>query len=106
MSTHTPGPWKVVDLRHQQRGKFQIVAATHSRHVANVLLLGAADDPLTMDPRKDALLIAAAPDLLKAARSALSMLSVAVEVGGGDPGTHVGCVLLREAIAKAEGRTS
>jgi len=43
--------------------------------------------------------------LLVAARSALSMLSIAVEVGGGDPQTHVGCTSLRRAIEKA-GRTA
>jgi len=99
---HTPGPWRVVDLRHQQRGKFQILGATH-RHVANVLLLGVADPPTT-DPRLDAILIAAAPELLAACGWALERLSLAESAG--DSKAHVECERLRRIIAKAEGRST
>jgi hypothetical protein len=51
---HTPGPWRVVDLRHQQRG--QILIMNPLVDVANVL----ARNP---DAEANARLIAAAPDL-------------------------------------------
>jgi len=115
---HTPGPWRLIDLRHQKNGKIRIVGGgiarsmEHTgsvgidRDIANVLVRVVLSGEPTDMPMANAHLIVAAPDLFKAARNALSMLSIAVEVGGGDPETHSGCVDLRKAIAKAEGRST
>lgn len=118
MNKHTPGPWRLIDLRHQQNGKIKVVGGgiarspTHGgpvgidRDIANVLVrITMPGEPNDM-PMANALLIAAAPDLLKAARTAYDMLCIAVDTNGGDSKTHSGCEDLRKAIEKAEGRSA
>lgn len=62
MADHTPGPWKVVDLRNQQKGQIGIFsAAREGGRIANVL-------NRSLHPESDAQLIAAAPELLDALR--------------------------------------
>ncbi len=55
---------------------------------------------------KHCALHAAAPDLLAACKRGLAALTVAVEVGGGDPAEHECCRQMGLAIAKAEGGAS
>lgn len=90
MSETTAGPWVVNGCG----GDFKLVARMH----AGVMVAAAA--PLG-DPLLDARLIAAAPDLLRAAQELIGTLGA----GGyfptaGEPKTRA----LRAAIAKAEGR--
>lgn len=109
MNRHTPGPWRIVDLRHQKNGKIKIFGDTVD--IANVLVRplykmpGSINDALRM-ALDNALLIAASPELLKAGRAAYDMLCIAVDTNGGDSKTHSGCEDLRKAIAKAEGRSA
>lgn len=80
--SHTPGPWNYDDIR---------------KLISNCAELGGEDEFETDDRALDAnaRLIAAAPDLLDACKSALNMIN-----GDGHPPNWD---LLRAAIAKAEG---
>jgi len=96
MSRHTPGPWKVDE--HNDVG-------AEGRHVATLSLYGDGSDDA------NAHLIAAAPDLLEALRTAEAALA---DIGDADrePGDDVewcerraaeALPLVRAAIAKARG---
>ena len=94
MSGHTPGPWTVVRPPMDQNaydvyGDGAQITRGYWAHNAGA----------------DAYLIAAAPDLLKAALLAVSVLGHMAEILGDveqEPGTVI--PQLRAAIAKAEGR--
>lgn len=96
-SNHTPGPWKMNDLRHQRAGKIKIehdcaVSGQYglTSHVANVMSRSECADG-------NANLIAAAPELLEACEALLRAL----------PSEFNGSPELRqahEAISKARGR--
>ena len=83
----TPGPWRINDLRHQQKGQIQIRG---DWHLANVLATGPRPDA-------DARLIAAAPDLVEAVKALLAehaeMNGILLRVGKGFPvdGAHPDC---------------
>lgn len=79
---HTPGPWKfnVIDSRGMIEGRDQLVA-----YVDQVKVI-------------DGHLLAAAPELLEAAKKAVELMK-----NDGYAWKH-GVVELREAISKAEGR--
>lgn len=91
---HTPGPWQSgFDLR---------VLATDDRATVVCQVSGAPTNPVA---RADARLIAAAPDLLDAARLTVLHFQRTHASGGfqGDD-EHEAWAALNAAIAKAEGR--
>jgi hypothetical protein len=94
----TPGPWKIVDKRHQKNGQILIMGGYFD--VANVLARNECADA-------NARLIAAAPDLLAACEAALEWHdSVTNSIsGGGIPRSGV-VAKLRTAIASATGEES
>ncbi len=96
MSQHTPGPWKVkqgTDVTEDRAKEPCTVAKCWSSTFS----------PPREEAAANARLIAAAPDLLAACKRGLAALTVAVEVGGGDPAEHECCRQMGLAIAKAEG---
>lgn len=93
MSRHTPGPWRVRDgARIDVHDAPMEVVDNTGGGVALFL----DDDP---GSRADARLIAAAPDLLSAAKGALAYMSN--DLRRGPEGET--CRRLRRAIARAEG---
>lgn len=99
---HTPGPWECerdwVQPRKQEGAVFNIRASARGEYqtrefIATVGTMGRTHDDLEANAR----LIAAAPDLLAAARV---MLEATEQGTGFGPGQK----LIRDAIAKAEGR--
>ena len=94
MSKSTPGPWEA-----SSPGMDYIVTASDGRK----FIVG--DAVYHPENEANARLIAAAPDLLKAALLAVSVLGHMAEILGDveqEPGTVI--PQLRAAIAKAEGR--
>lgn len=86
-ATHTPGPWFV-------SRKHEVGPRSKEDDQSNGMIVPLAD--VYGDNRnQDAILIAAAPELLEACRQALGCDL--------DPATNA---LIRAAIAKAEGRTN
>jgi hypothetical protein len=85
MSDHTPGPWKWFDYPDGRK-----LLAAPSRAVIHC-----ADAPMTVD-RADMSLIAAAPDLLRAAKLIASFAQSWQPLTNGD------IKELADAIAKAE----
>ena len=105
MSGHTPGPWRV--QKHHRASTFEpeLSIDADKRFIADIGL-----PPKDSEDRANARLIAAAPELLKAAYSILNLegAAVAAVVGykahhGIDVKYHFDKV--RAAIAKAEGRS-
>lgn len=91
MSRHTPGPWGLYD------------GGTIISTVGDAAKAIAVLAPLWPDQQKaNAYLIAAAPDLLSAAKGALAYMSNALRCG---PEGET-CRRLRLAIAKAEGEAA
>lgn len=84
MSSFTPGPWTV----SKQGDDFNITYNEHGNWLATVF---DDDDPVSGRPEADARLIAAAPDLLEALKSATT--------------SSPDWELITSAIAKAEGRS-
>lgn len=87
MSRHTPGPWKV-DPKHDEH-----VITEDSLTVASM-------DIFRPDALANARLIAAAPELLEAARAILQCR----EDGTFGPDGQQGFKMLAEAVAKAGGQ--
>lgn len=77
---HTPGPWYVVDCRHQKQGQLKIKSA-RGQHIANVLRTGP-------NPQADASLIAAAPDLLEKLQRLVEDLDSLIASSDGVAGLH------------------
>lgn len=93
--SHTPGPWRVLDLRPSDEC---ISISCNSGIVCRVSNL-VSKNPLTDEDAANARLIAAAPELLRE----LKNLVEAVEFV--DPGVY--CLdEMKAAISKAEGATS
>lgn len=99
---HTPGPWKVVRDRGGHWGMVDVEGpGVGGRMVVGFLSASNADYHQGVRIVADANLIAAAPDLLKAAKRALSVLKATGE--SVRPGNALGA--LQDAIAKAEAQS-
>lgn len=107
MSGHTPGPWWI--SKPMQNSHVQFVRAegpgSNRGAVAKIYTYRGMDAAAA-----DAHLIAAAPDLLEAAKEAVNILGPISELLG-DYGheyayqrAHSECVRLREVVARAEGK--
>jgi hypothetical protein len=102
--THTPGPW-AVEQPSGNEGEAEVIS-TPTRTVgwtASTWDDDEGEDVVTAEDKANARLIAAAPELLDAARIALAMM------GGDDDGPDDDDMFdvwqkVRAAIAKAEGR--
>ena len=98
---HTPGPWFTDGIDglsiHQRTGErtYRFIALTDSEHDT-----GRTDDAARAEDMANARLIAAAPELLEAARDAYALLEAN---GWRSPQVKLHGIL-RAAIAKAEGR--
>lgn len=107
MSTHTPGPWEV---RHESADPcWAVVCALGGRIVANVNSETGPDIPplvsIKMPTDANARLIAAAPDLLEAAKRLLENADDRDETHDEETGEEYNDWKdLRDAIAKAEGK--
>lgn len=88
----TPGPWRVEENRHENN--YQIESSSPRLSATVAVVLGRLGSPAGL---ADSRLIAAAPDLLEAAKQVIAWPTV------GQPG-HEPFEALRGAIAKAEGR--
>jgi hypothetical protein len=95
---HTPGPWKTIE---------RLTASENSRGLAirggNRKLIGEVyplDSDITLEAKANARLIAAAPELLDALRTARKVLTVAC--GTEAPYIRVALSSIDAAIAKAE----
>jgi len=89
---YTPGPWSV---KSTENGDFQIIYNERGNWLAEVF---EDDDPVEGRPLANAMLIAAAPDLLEWAKSALADYDEHGKI------TLAGIGHLRAAVDKAEGR--
>jgi hypothetical protein len=101
ISAHTPGPWEVGDV---QRGESPLMVYCDDSLGSRVADLSTSGHGITTaQVRANALLIAAAPDLLAALKRLLATTFPGTE--GHDPDCR--CVIheARTAIAKAEGRS-
>jgi hypothetical protein len=87
MSKHTPGPWKV-----SGGGNAPVIQAQDDTWICTSCA------PTKEEARNNARIIAAAPDLLEAANSALKLLR-----GSGFTESTGAVIQLKAAIAKAEG---
>jgi hypothetical protein len=99
---HTPGPWWL-DRPHKESAVFQIRAngpGGNKAAVARVYTYRGLEQA-----EADALLIAAAPELLEAAKDARKFFGAYPAICGGIFGTEV-AKRLEAAIARAEGRSS
>ena len=100
MSKHTPGPWKVYYLEKNSDGEPCIMTATHC--VGHIWI----NDISREQAAANAVLIAAAPDLLEALQRATPYLTDSSAPGACD-GLQEGCGrcaaiwLVNEALAKA-----
>ena len=92
MSEHTPGPWRVGGVEDLRHGRGRQIAADD----AKICVVYGVRDP---DVKANANLIAAAPEMLEALRSAMQCLDDFV----GDGPTYR---MVEAAIAKAEGKRS
>ena len=95
--SHTPGPWKAVDAgKHWNNPTLTNIEIHYSEDGECI-----ADTVYEMD---DALLIAAAPELLVACREVAEWLDLLKQNYPDMAGLIRGCQKARAAIAKAEGR--
>lgn len=99
MAGHTPGPWRIEGTRGPQ---FIISAGTNAEGDGPADYVGVLGPMFAAPTRDDALLVCAAPELLKAARRALAVLK-ATNGNTGQPGNVLRA--LQTAIAKAEGES-
>lgn len=94
MSKHTPGPWyrgeEHGDTRPTIWGKGQVVVCEMNSHIA--------------DAERNESLVLAAPDLLSACRTALSLIKAYWVEEHGNPVVGLAWGEIERAIAKAEGR--
>lgn len=98
---HTPGLWEVDRLGVVVNGVLR--RGTNYRRIAHTkATTGYANPDLDAENDANTRLIAAAPDLLRAAKAALFVLNI---VYSREPGTNEGgaIAVLKAAIAKAEG---
>lgn len=103
MSKHTPGPWEILSGKfvptQMAAGSKMYVIQTADKHNDNIgFACSWLDDPETLkEARANANLIAAAPDLLEALESAITILTDSV--GDFDYDKAI------EAIAQAKGES-
>lgn len=97
MSKHTPGPW-VYESSIYEDAHCAIAALNEANLQTVALVMKRPGAPL------NACLIAAAPDLLEALRSAADSLQQLVDLGR-IPANNAGLRDARAAIEKAEGRS-
>lgn len=100
MSAHTPAPWTVGRTVPMAGGRELLVHIESDTHGEVARLMTYNEPDLVAKLAADVTLIAAAPDLLEAARLALGTLEALV----GGAVEHPDIPRLRAAIAKAEGR--
>ncbi len=101
-TTHTPGPWMAIPGDAETREMSSIHVAEDSDHPDNPMLIGYAlfdwqNEKQQQEDLANARLIAAAPNLLEACRSAAKHWE--------DTDAPIGKVL-RDAIATAEGTST
>jgi hypothetical protein len=102
MSAYTPGPWIVIRAS-DKAGWYGLSVAAGNTHVANVVM--------QLDDREgaNARLIAAAPELLEACRVFLDRQdkwdSRSIFAGEWLAAQRITVTLMRDALAKAEGRS-
>jgi hypothetical protein len=104
---HTPGPWRIGSLASYDgyTGQpYRNVWAGEDEAATVVARAIRSDGAMTNDVDADALLIAAAPELLEAAEMAFCLLDNFVEDPRVDVEIKATMVELQKAIAKAEGR--
>lgn len=101
-ASHTPGPWRKA---HSDTSLVYVVACDESGDVASITskLDGKNNGVRVLEQHANAAVIAAAPELLSAARHALNSLH-AVLAGCDD--ASGACAEIRAAIAKATGRSA
>jgi hypothetical protein len=97
LAGHTPGPWQAVQIRD---GLWHVINDPHRVPIAVVDHSRDGHPPTRKQAEDDARLIAAAPDLLHAAKLALTI----IEGLEHQTSESIDGNLLRAAIAKAEGR--
>jgi len=95
MSKHTPGPW---NYGVQQLGHYSILGPLTDNGNWRVVANTTAATEGVQTEEANARLIAAAPELYSACRAM-------IEVYSGDPDAPA-CRLMRDALAKAEGRAT
>jgi hypothetical protein len=97
MSAPTPGPWRAVGAR--------VFAQTRAGKAA---VISDADSPYVADAEANALLIAAAPDMLAALRAVVAAhdewTAAVGRDGRFDDPLNDACEHARDLIAKVEGR--
>lgn len=100
MSAHTPGPWTATRPRAASNyGAMRVYVEGGGRTIATVAFMR---DKTFDQSTDDARLIAAAPELLKALATLLSIASDSVEYGDW-PELQDACAEASAAIAKSEG---
>ncbi len=107
MSKHTPGPWFIQTEESSRDGKEYTWIQPESQHWG-VCRLPINTKRAPEESQANARLIAAAPELLEAAKHALKCLDAANETLGGWAGEEYYKVArndLKKAIAKVEGET-
>lgn len=102
MSKHTPGPWKVMDLRDDEEyrlrlGKIQIQSDNVA--ICDIQFNSFFSNEWIKESEANARLIAAAPELLEVCRDALDFAKLA---SGADLSPIIN--KLKKAIRKAEGK--
>ena len=107
MSTHTPGPWKVEvwDYSHATRPRRELNVQTESNLIATVAWDEGKDNPYTIqhdEAMANARLIAAAPDMLAALRTAEAWVDQQGDMPGCRPAADSMLRVIREAILKTE----
>jgi hypothetical protein len=109
MAKHSPSPWYVAD--DVEAGGVPLIPLRCDGHrtvaeiCASFVNEGDVDFAITDQDRANARLIAAAPDLLLAAKDAAVTLANMVEAVRGDPRRSPCIMRLMEVVAKAEGRS-
>ena len=99
--THTPGSWTLNKMRHAAL-EIMGVGWMGNRRIAKVLYCGGSEDP---EVHANAVLIAAAPDMLKVLEW-ITNVCCGVSKGGGKPSDAEMADCLenaKQAIAKAKG---
>lgn len=103
MSRHTPGPWTAFHKPKYDEWQVSVPCENSTMHEA--LFSDGVPGDTPAEREGNAHLIAAAPDLLEAARDAYEALGRLMEEGVIVQRDHDTLLLLAKAITKAEGQT-
>jgi hypothetical protein len=107
MTDHTPGPWKAV-LADEKATKWYITANIPGMQNSETEIAVVYGGKVDEKSEKNAMLIAAAPDLLAACKALVELYGIRTQevIGDGldDVINYDASVLVLAAIAKAEGR--